>query len=131
MCLTSTAAVEAGSREEPANVLEARLRREADALARLSHPNVLEIMKLANMMGTPTSSWSTSTAILCVSPWAGGRCRSARRSEIVEQVARAVDAVHEEGILHRAISPSSVMMLHDGSVKLMDSALRVDPMMSL
>ena len=46
---------------------------------------------------------------------------------ILEQVARAVDAVHDEGILHRAISPSSVMMLHDGSVKLMDFGLARRP----
>ncbi|MBV9849713.1 MAG: serine/threonine protein kinase [Armatimonadetes bacterium] len=112
---------------EPAHVLEARLQREAQALARLSHPNILAIHD--------TGEWEGH--LFLVMEYLHGHALRQHLDlgplpleeivDIMEQVAAAVDAVHDQGILHRDIRPSSVMILHDGRVKLMDFGLARQP----
>ena len=128
--VSSAAASQAGVQgphHEPANVLEARLRREADALMRLSHPNVLGIYETGEHDGYAFLVMEYLHGHSLRQYLGRGRSAAGEALTILEQVARAVDAVHEEGILHRAISPSSVMMLHDGSIKLMDFGLARRP----
>ena len=112
---------------EPAAVLETRLRREADALMRLSHPNVLRIYETGEHDGYAFLVMEYLHGHSLRQYLGRGALPQAEALAILEQVARAVDAVHDEDILHRAISPSSVMMLHDGSIKLMDFGLARRP----
>ena len=112
---------------DEAKILEARLRREADALARLSHPNILAVYETGEHDGYDYLVMEYLHGHPLRQYLGQGALPLAEALTILEQVARALDAVHDEGILHRAISPSSVMMLHDGSVKLMDFGLARRP----
>ena len=112
---------------EPARVQEARLAREARALAHLSHPNILTIYETGEHDGFP---------FLVMEYLYGHPLRQIldRKSlsleeaaGILEQLAGAVDAVHAQEILHRDIRPSNVMILHDGRVKLVDFGLARQP----
>lgn len=98
----------------------ARLRREARAIARLSHPNVVHVYDVGEQDG----------AHYIVMEYLDGQTLRERlddaplspeeASGILDQVAAALDAVHAEGVVHRDIKPSNVMLLPDGRVKLMD-----------
>ncbi len=105
---------------EQSHVLAARLRREAEALALLSHPNILAVYEMGELDGYP----------YLVLEYLYGHplrqhldMRSLPMEEalgMLEQLASAIDAVHAQGILHRDIRPSNVTILHDGTVKLVD-----------
>ncbi|MGI4789630.1 MAG: serine/threonine-protein kinase [Janthinobacterium lividum] len=113
--------------QELASVLETRLQREASALSILSHPNIPGIYEIGEQDGHP----------FLVMEYLYGHplrqhldLRSLSMEgalQILEQVASAVDAVHEHGILHRDIRASNVMLLHDGRVKLVEFGLARQP----
>ena len=112
---------------ELAAALEARLQREAHALSSLSHPNIPAIYETGEQDGHP---------FLVMEYLVGHPLRQHldQRSlpfnealAIFEQVALAVDAIHAEGILHRDIRASNIMMLHDGRVKLVEFGLARQP----
>ncbi len=117
---------------ELAAVLEARLQREAHALSSLSHPNIPAIYEMGEQDGHP---------FLVMEYLIGHPLRQHldlrhldlkglpmdEALRILEQVALAVDAIHAQGILHRDIRASNVMLLHDGSVKLVEFGLARQP----
>ncbi len=110
-----------------ARVLEARLQREAHALSSLSHPSIPEIYEMGEQDGHP---------FLVMEYLVGHPLRQHldqralpldEAVSILERVASAVDAVHAEGILHRDIRASNVMLLNDGRVKLVEFGLARQP----
>ena len=118
---------DAPAAQEPAHVLEARLQREAHSLASLSHPNVLAIYDTGEQDGYPFLVMEYLHGHPLRQHLDCGPLPLDEALDILENVAAAVDAVHDEGILHRDIRPSSVMLLHDGRVKLMDFGLARHP----
>lgn len=102
-----------------------RFRREFRALSRLHHPNVLRVFESGIHRGRP---WFTmelldghdlrvEADLLQERPAAE---RFARIERILREVARALAYVHERGLVHRDVTPGNLMVLPDGSVKLMD-----------
>jgi tetratricopeptide (TPR) repeat protein/predicted Ser/Thr protein kinase len=102
---------------------QARLVREAQALARLSHPNVVQIYEIGELEqlafivmefvdGVTLKEWlsleaRTFEAILAVFDAAG----------------RGLAAAHAQGLVHRDFKPDNVMIRHDGRVLVMDFGL--------
>ena len=112
---------------ESAHVLAARLQREGRALALLSHPNIVAIHETCEGNGSPFLVME----YLYGHPLRQHLDQRALSLEetlgILEQVADAVDAVHAQGILHRDLRPTNVMILHDGLVKLINFGLARKP----
>src|SRR5688500_5102330 len=100
-----------------------RLEREARMLASLSHPNIASIYSLEEHAGR----------LYLVLEWAAGQPLESRLRqgplEVAEaaavcyQVARALEAAHEQGIVHRDLKPANIMVAPDGSVKVLDFGL--------
>lgn len=126
-------AVKSASEADPppelplASVLEARLQREAHALSSLSHPGIPAIYEMGEQDGHP---------FLVMEYLIGHPLRQHldqralpidEALHILDQVASAVDAVHAQGILHRDIRASNVMILNDGRVKLVEFGLARQP----
>ena len=118
---------EPGADPNLAAVLETRLQREAHALSSLSHPGIPAIYEMGDQDGHP---------FLIMEYLVGHPLRQHldQRSltmpetlDILTQAADAVDAVHAEGILHRDIRASNIMLLHDGRVKLVEFGLARQP----
>ncbi len=105
---------------EEARILIARFEREARTIARLSHPNIVGIYEIGIQEGRH---------FLAMEYLRGQTLREQRMQEsltpgevyfILTQIAGALDAVHEAGIVHRDIKPSNIMLLPDGTAKLLD-----------
>jgi len=94
---------------------------EARAAAALEHPNICTILEIGEtddgqlFLAMPLYDGETVGARL-----ARGRLRFVDVVPIALQIARGVGAAHARGIVHRDIKPSNVMLLPDGTVKVLD-----------
>jgi len=99
-----------------------RFQREAHAVAKLRHPNILEIFDYSGVEA-PESYIVTEfihgqTLKLFLSRHAIPIPEVA--AMIVAQLCRAVRHAHDEGVIHRDIKPENIMIRSDGVLKLMD-----------
>lgn len=105
-----------------------RFEKEAKAASALNHPNILTIYEIGQsngqtyiateyVKGVPLSAYTDGTLLPLPEVL-----------RIVEQVASALVAAHQAGIVHRDIKPGNVMLRPDGLVKVLDFGLaRTDP----
>jgi tetratricopeptide (TPR) repeat protein len=114
-------ALKVGSRLSP-NAL-ARAQREAQALARLSHPNVVVVHEIGEVEGRVFVAMELITGGTA-RDWLRERPRS--RAEIVALYAAAGDglaAAHAAGIVHRDFKPDNVLVGVDGRPRVADFGL--------
>jgi serine/threonine protein kinase/WD40 repeat protein len=101
----------------------ARFRREAEAIARLRHPNVVEIYEVGDQGGVPHFAMELCGGGSLAQQLAGGPLAPRRAAELVETLARAVQAAHEAGVVHRDLKPANVLLAADGTPKITDFGL--------
>ncbi|RKE10917.1 serine/threonine protein kinase [Catellatospora citrea] len=118
----------AGLTEDERAEMNARSLREARAIARLSHPNVVRIFDVVTVDGRP---WivmeylsGKSLAALMAEQ---GRLAPAKVADIGLGVLAALRAAHGAGMLHRDVKPGNVMLGEDGRVVLTDFGLATLP----
>jgi len=100
-----------------------RLLREAQALARLAHPNVVAVHDVG-MHGEQV--WIAMEFVAGVTLGAWAQSRSLPWPEVVRvlaDAARGVAAAHAAGLVHRDLKPDNVMIGADGRVRVMDFGL--------
>jgi serine/threonine protein kinase/WD40 repeat protein len=101
----------------------ARFRREAEAIARLHHPNVVEIYEVGEQGDVPHFAMELCGGGSLAQRLAGGPLAPRRAAELVETLARAVQAAHEAGVVHRDLKPANVLLAEDGTPKITDFGL--------
>ena len=98
-----------------------RFRREAQAAARLSHPNIVATYDSGTDGATQFIVMEfiegRTLAEFLVS---GKRLTPVQATEIAEKVCDALTAAHAQGVIHRDIKPGNIMVTREGAVKVMD-----------
>ncbi len=109
-----------------------RFRSEAEAVARLQHPNIVQIHEVGEYrIGDEGSRPFFSLEYVdggSLAQWLAQRLKSApespaRAAELVETLARAVHAAHQRGIIHRDLKPANVLLTANGTPKIADFGL--------
>ena len=89
---------------------QARFRTEAEAIARLVHPGIVQVYEIGECGGLPWFSLEFCDGGNLEKHLAGTPQPPAESAALVEQVARAVQAAHDKGVIHRDLKPANVLL---------------------
>jgi hypothetical protein len=96
-----------------------RFEREALAVARLSHPGIVQVFQVGTDRGRS----------YLVMPYIDGRTLEGaelpprRAIEVMHAVALAVEHAHAQGVVHRDLKPGNILVDRDGGVRVLDFGL--------
>ena len=88
----------------------ARFREEAKAIARLQHPNIVQIYEVGEQNGHPFFSLELVEGGSLAEQLRGTPLHPARAAQLVETLARAVHAAHQQGVIHRDLKPANILL---------------------
>jgi Tol biopolymer transport system component/predicted Ser/Thr protein kinase len=100
-----------------------RFEQEARAASALNHPNIITIYDMGEMAGTYFIASEFVEGQTLRELIDRGPIRTKDTMEICAQVADALAAAHEAGLVHRDLKPENVMVRPDGYVKVLDFGL--------
>jgi eukaryotic-like serine/threonine-protein kinase len=100
-----------------------RFQREAEAIARVHHPNIVQIHEVGNHDGKPYFTLEYVDGGSLRDRLAGTPMTPRKSARLVETLARAVQAAHDDGIIHRDLKPGNILMTGDGNPKITDFGL--------
>jgi WD40 repeat protein/Flp pilus assembly protein TadD len=107
-----------------ANQLDlARFHTEAEAVARLQHPNIVQIYESGQHQGRVYIALECVDGSSLGRELAGTPWPARRAAQLVETLARAMHHAHRQGIVHRDLTPSNVLLTRDGQPKITDFGL--------
>ncbi len=99
---------------------------EAEAVGRISHPNLVSVYEVGEWRETEGAPPSPYLVLEYVS---GGTLEqrlngqpqpTAEAARLVEQLARALHVVHQQGIIHRDLKPANILVDASGQPKVLD-----------
>src|SRR5262249_39958008 len=101
----------------------ARFRVEAEAVARLQHPNVVQIHQVGQYNGCPFLVLELVEGPSLAQSLGGTPQATRRAVELVETLARAIHSAHGHGVVHRDLTPANILLTADGVPKITDFGL--------
>ena len=101
----------------------ARFQREAKVLASLNHPNIASIYGLEESQGVRALVLELVEGPTLAERIAQGAIPVDEALPIAKQIADALEAAHEAGVIHRDLKPANVKVKADGMVKVLDFGL--------
>ena len=101
----------------------ARFEREAQAVAALSHPNILSIFDFGTEDGITYAVMELLEGDTLRQLVAAGPTPARKSLDYAKQIADGLAAAHDRGIIHRDLKPENVFVSRDGRVKILDFGL--------
>ncbi len=112
-----------GGRGRPSPKDLERIRTEAKAIARIKHPHILQIYKIGEHEGLPFLELEYCPGGSLADALRGKTLAPQEAAEIVEKLARGIEAAHKRHVVHRDLKPSNVLLDADGQPKISDFGL--------
>ena len=100
-----------------------RLRREAQLLASLNHPNIGAIYGFEDDGGVQALVLELIEGPTLADRIAQGPMPLEEALPIARQISAAVESAHEQGVIHRDLKPANIKIRPDGTVKVLDFGL--------
>ena len=100
-----------------------RFRTEAEAIARLQHPHIVQIHEIGEYDGLPYFSLEFCAGGSLAQKLDGTPLPPQDAAALVEKLARAMQAAHDKGVIHRDLKPANVLLAEDGTPKITDFGL--------
>jgi serine/threonine protein kinase len=119
--LTALKVLRGGPAADPREA--ARLRGEAMALARIGHPNIIQIYEVGETGGRPFLALEFAPGGSLEARLRGGPQPPREAAALLETLARAIHAAHRAGVVHRDLKPANVLFAADGTPKIADFGL--------
>jgi serine/threonine protein kinase len=101
----------------------ARFQREAKLLASLNHPNIAAIYGLEEFNGAPFLILELVKGETLAERLKRGALSVEESLKIAVDIADALEAAHEKGVIHRDLKPGNIKITPEGKVKLLDFGL--------
>ena len=101
----------------------ARFQREAQVLASLNHPNIAQIHGIEKSEDTQALVLELVEGPTLADRIAKGPIPLDEALPIAKQIAEALEAAHEAGVIHRDLKPANIKVREDGTVKVLDFGL--------
>jgi len=100
-----------------------RFKREAQAAAKLDHPNIVAIHEVGEFQGRPFYAMQIIEGQSLKEVIAGKDLLVERILEIGIQICEGLQAAHDNGITHRDLKPSNILLDSHGRVRIVDFGL--------
>jgi len=101
----------------------ARFQREAKLLASLNHPNIASIHGLEESDGTNLLVMELVEGDTLADRIKTGPIPVKEALKLAIQIADALEAAHDKGVIHRDLKPGNIKVQHDGKIKVLDFGL--------
>ena len=101
----------------------ARLRAEALAAARLSHPNIVPVYEVGEHNGQPWFSMQFIQGTTLSQRLMSGPMKPREAVALLVPIVEAIGAAHRAGVLHRDLKPSNILIAADGTPFVTDFGL--------
>jgi WD40 repeat protein len=96
------------------DALRGRFKVEAEAIARLQHPNIVQVFEVGEKDGLAFFSLEFCPGGTLAERLRGGPLTPAAAAPLVETLARAIHAAHTAHVLHRDLKPANVLLAGGG-----------------
>jgi serine/threonine-protein kinase len=100
-----------------------RFKAEAEAVAQLQHPNIVQVYEVGSRNGLPFFSLEYVAGGSLAQKLAGVAMPAREAAAVSETLARAMHHAHEKHIVHRDLKPANILLTPDGTPKITDFGL--------